>query len=147
MDMSASNMFFEKDRKESWADKKRFNREKRIYNVTEDILVVMEQLGVNKKQLAQKLGKTKSFVTQLLSGSRNMTLGTLADIYMELGVELNISIPDFNMQSTEYFDFNVTWKNFIQSNCANDEPTKFSIKTKENSVDIAQICNWDSQVA
>ena len=51
-----------------------------ILNVTEDLVLEMRQLGVDRVTLASRLGKSKAFVSQLLSGSRNMTLRTLADI-------------------------------------------------------------------
>lgn len=67
-------------------------KESIIFNVTEDILVAMESKSISKKELARMLGKSKSFVTQVLSGKRNMTLGTLSDICYAIGVELKINL-------------------------------------------------------
>lgn len=69
------------------AEKKLISREELIYNLTEDLLVLLEDKGVTKAELAKKLGKSRSYVTQLLSGSRNMTLGTLSDICYELSAK------------------------------------------------------------
>ena len=89
--MGAKDMFFSKEKIESWASEKLYAREELIYNVTEDMLVIMEELGISKNELARKLGKSKSYVTQLLNGSRNMTLGTLSDVCMELNTKPKIS--------------------------------------------------------
>jgi len=62
-------------------------REKLIYNLTEDLLVLLEDRGMTKAELAKALGKSRSYVTQVLSGSRNMTLGTLSDICHELNAK------------------------------------------------------------
>ena len=38
----------------------------------------MESQGVSKAELARRVGKSRAYVTQSLSGDRNMTLGSLA---------------------------------------------------------------------
>lgn len=80
--MTARRLFTSKkfDRREE----RLFAREKLIYNTTEDILIILEKRGISKQELAKKLGKSRSFVTQVLSGARNMTLGTLSDVCFEL---------------------------------------------------------------
>ena len=82
--MSARDMFYPEGKEFSKAEDRAYAREDLVYNVTEDILVALEDLGINKQELARKLGKSKSHVTQLLSGARNMTLGTLSDICFAL---------------------------------------------------------------
>lgn len=75
---------------------KTFEREeaqdKLIFNVTEDILIAMENLNVTKSELARKINKSKSFISQLLDGNSNMTLRTLANICFELGTDVDIRI-------------------------------------------------------
>ena len=73
-------------------DKKEHAREELIYNITEDILLALEDMDVSKKELALSLGKSRSYVSQALSGSRNMTLGSLSDIYYALGVKPKVAI-------------------------------------------------------
>ena len=70
-----------------------FSREELVFNVTEDLLVIMEDLNITKTQLANRLGKSKSYVTQVLSGRRNMTLGSFSDICFAIGFKPNIKIP------------------------------------------------------
>lgn len=61
-----------------------------IMDVTEEILGALEKEKITKKRLAEKMNKTKGFISQLLNGSRNMTLSTLAEISFYLGYVLTI---------------------------------------------------------
>lgn len=74
--------------------KKLFSKEALILDVTEAIWEVMEGRGLKKAQLADALGKSKSYITQLLNGSRNMTLGTLSDLAFVLGLRVKIRLCD-----------------------------------------------------
>lgn len=69
-----------------------------LFRVTEDILVAMEDLGVTKAELAKRLGLSKPRITQLLSGSSNMTIGTLSDIAVELGLSLDKTFKEYSLQ-------------------------------------------------
>lgn len=91
--MSAKDMFFSEDKEFSRAEERVYAREELVYNVTEDILVALEDLNVSKKELARRLGKSRSYITQILSGARNMTLGTLSDICFAMGVKPKVTIP------------------------------------------------------
>jgi transcriptional regulator with XRE-family HTH domain len=55
-------------------------QERLILDTTEAIVGLLEEEKVSRQELAQRLGKSKGFVSQLLSGERNMTLRTLADL-------------------------------------------------------------------
>lgn len=55
-----------------------------IADATELICQVMQEDGVSRQDLAHRLGKSKGFVSQLLTGERNMTLRTLADVLFAL---------------------------------------------------------------
>lgn len=75
---------------EQWANQSEANtrlvaQELLITEVTEEIWKAMEEAGVTKAELANRMGATKGYVSQVLSGSRNMTLRTLADICFALG--------------------------------------------------------------
>jgi len=67
-----------------------FQQERVILDVTERICEIMEQRGITRKRLAEELGTSRSFVTQLLDGSRNMTLRTLSDVFLALGYAVHI---------------------------------------------------------
>ena len=66
--------------------------EELILEVTEAVSVVMEKEGISKAQLAKRLGKTKGFISQLLSGGRNLTLRTLAGLVDALGYRVTITV-------------------------------------------------------
>jgi transcriptional regulator with XRE-family HTH domain len=55
-------------------------QESLILEATETICQLMEELGVTRAALAERTGTSKGYITQLLSGRRNMTLRTLADL-------------------------------------------------------------------
>ncbi len=52
------------------------------------IRTAMDARGVNKTEVARRLGRSKGFVSQLLNGTRNMTLGTLAEFLCVLDQEI-----------------------------------------------------------
>lgn len=55
-------------------------QERLILEATELIAQRMEEQGVSKAELARRIGRSRAYLTQLLTGSRNMTLRTLADL-------------------------------------------------------------------
>lgn len=65
------------------------NQEELIYNITEKLWVYMEENNISRQELAQRLSKSKGFVTQILSGGRNLTLRTLADVALSLGFKID----------------------------------------------------------
>jgi transcriptional regulator with XRE-family HTH domain len=64
-----------------------FQQERSIYEVTEMLESLMEQQGINRAELAKRLGRTKGWVTQLLDGEANKTIRTVADVCAVLGQE------------------------------------------------------------
>jgi transcriptional regulator with XRE-family HTH domain len=65
--------------------------ERLILEATELISERMETAGVTRAELAERIGTTRSHVTQLLAGNRNMTLRTLADVGFALGFEVRLA--------------------------------------------------------
>src|SRR4030066_2380077 len=59
-----------------------------IMEVTETLCELLEKEKVSRKELAERLGKSKGFVSQLLNGGRNLTLRTVADILHVLGYKV-----------------------------------------------------------
>ena len=62
--------------------------EELILEVTETICELLENEKVSRKGLADRLGKSKGFISQLLNGGRNLTLRTVADILHVLGYRI-----------------------------------------------------------
>jgi transcriptional regulator with XRE-family HTH domain len=76
---------------ESTAD---FEAERLILNATELILGLMEHEGLTRSGLAERIGKSKGHVSQLLNGERNMTLRTLAEIAHAVGHRIEVRVSD-----------------------------------------------------
>lgn len=55
-------------------------QERLILAAQETICEAMEQESVTRSELARRIGKTRGYVTQLLSGKRNLTMRTYADL-------------------------------------------------------------------
>jgi len=62
-----------------------------IMEVTETLCELLEKEKVSRKELADRLGKSKGFVSQLLNGGRNLTLRTVADILHVLGYKVTLT--------------------------------------------------------
>lgn len=61
-----------------------FQQERAIQEITEIVCEIMEEQEVSRSALAERLGKTKSYVTQLLDGRANMTVRTISDVFTAL---------------------------------------------------------------
>ena len=81
---------------ESEDNRKVYAQEGLILDVTESIWGALERRGWNKKALANALGTSRAHVTQLLDGSRNMTLRTLSDIAFRLHMRVDVRLCDEN---------------------------------------------------
>lgn len=68
-----------------------------ILTATEKICEWMEENDVSRTQLADRIGKTPAYVSQLLSGSRNMTLRTLADLAFAL--DRRVELQDVRLRN------------------------------------------------
>ena len=51
----------------------------------------LENEKISRKELADRLGKSKGFISQLLNGGRNLTLRTVADILHVLGYKVTLT--------------------------------------------------------
>lgn len=85
-----------------WAESNEANaklvaQETLIAEITESLWGVLEHTSVSKSELAARLGTSKGHVSQVLSGSRNMTLRTLSDLCFALKAKPRVSI-DFDTE-------------------------------------------------
>jgi transcriptional regulator with XRE-family HTH domain len=62
-----------------------------IMEVTETLCELLEKEKISRKELADRLGKSKGFISQLLNGGRNLTLRTVADILHVLGYKVALT--------------------------------------------------------
>jgi predicted nucleotidyltransferase/DNA-binding XRE family transcriptional regulator len=67
-------------------------QERLVLEATDRISEAMEEAGISKADLARMLGTSRAHVSTLLSGERNMTLRTLADLAYVLGRRVEISL-------------------------------------------------------
>lgn len=74
--------------------KRWYLRETLKVDTSELIWARMQAAGVSKAELAKRLGRRKAHVTQLLNGSRNMTLQTLQDIAIALGCRADVKLVE-----------------------------------------------------
>lgn len=71
-----------------------YREEKLILDATEQICEVMASKELTRADLAERLEKSRGFITQVLSGTRNMTLRTLADFADVLGGHFEVHYCD-----------------------------------------------------
>uniref|UniRef100_UPI00102C67CF helix-turn-helix domain-containing protein n=1 Tax=Candidatus Magnetaquicoccus inordinatus TaxID=2496818 RepID=UPI00102C67CF len=65
----------------------------------------MEEQRISRVTLAETLGKSKSYVSQVLSGNRNMTLATLADVAYALRLQIKMQLTDARQTDDTWEDF------------------------------------------
>lgn len=65
--------------------KKAIRHQTLLVDVSEDIWAEMDRANIGLTELAEKIGTSKSDLSQKLSGRRNVTLRTLSDIADALG--------------------------------------------------------------
>lgn len=112
-------------------NKKLVAQELLITGVTEAIWAAMEQSGLKKSELAKQIGVTKGYISQVLSGSRNMTLRTLSDICFALDRH-----PRFVMEAPKRIEKWTTRR----ENTVFTTPSKFKYH-KTGRIQI-QSCKW-----
>ena len=69
-----------------------YKREKIVLALTEEMITLMHQQGINKSALAERLGTSKPYITKIMSGSANFTLDSMIQIADALGSELSIHL-------------------------------------------------------
>ncbi|MGR6750069.1 helix-turn-helix domain-containing protein [Aeromonas veronii] len=96
--------FFSDWLQESDENKRLTAQERLIVEVTESLYEKMLDNNIKKSEIADKLNKSQAYVSQLLSGSRNMTLRTLSDIAQALDCVPSVTLKQQNEERWEYCD-------------------------------------------
>ena len=65
-----------------------------IFDFTEDLCRLMTEKGVSRAELARRIGTSRAYITRLLGGSANFTLGTMVKLAMALDGVVHIHIAD-----------------------------------------------------
>lgn len=66
--------------------------EKASLDFTIQLARLMENKGVSKAELARKIGKSPAYVTKLLNGYNNYTIGTMVKIARSIGGSVHIRV-------------------------------------------------------
>jgi transcriptional regulator with XRE-family HTH domain len=67
-----------------------FVKQELALEATEKISELMEASQVTKSELARRTGSSKAYITQVLAGSRNITVHTLAALAFALGYRIEL---------------------------------------------------------
>ncbi|WP_205955186.1 helix-turn-helix domain-containing protein [Pantoea stewartii] len=94
--------------------------ERLIFNTTEDILLAMQDAGMTQSDLAKKMGKSKSFISQILDGRRNLTLKTLSDIAFALNLDVRLNLFKDGRDVSHPI---IPEREYYESNFSNIEPS------------------------
>lgn len=65
-------------------------QEELIMEVTESFCQILEEENIKKVSLAEKMSKTKSYISQLLNGGKNLTLRSMCNVAYYLGYTVNV---------------------------------------------------------
>lgn len=81
-----------RSRVKEWQDDPGYQYEGLVLAITEQIAELMEKQGLRRTDLADRLGTSKAYVTQLLDGPSNLTLRTLVKIAGALDVSVDVRL-------------------------------------------------------
>lgn len=70
--------------------------------ITLQVMKSMDEQGVTQKQLAERIGCTQQYVSNLLKGSTNMTLETIARLEKALNIDIVKSALTFVSEFTSF---------------------------------------------
>lgn len=79
------------DRAESSPD---YWREAAVIQFTEGLCRRMEEKKISKAELARRMGTSRAYVTRLLGGEANFTLGTMVKLALAVDGSLEVRIAD-----------------------------------------------------
>lgn len=117
----------------SVSNRRLLRQEELILEVTEILSQTLEKEGITKKELADRLGKTKGFVSQVLAGGRNLTLRTVADIADALECRIRIDCEQLQQKKEETMvSLNANGRKFARWNWS-DQPVILKVVSTENT--------------
>jgi transcriptional regulator with XRE-family HTH domain len=76
-----------------------------IIEVYETLQKEMDRQGVSRKELSERVGKSKAYISQVLGGTRNMTLRTLADFCRALEVYPEIKLSKHKKEAYRHYEY------------------------------------------
>ena len=85
-----------------------YEQERLVLAATEDLCELMVRQDVSKAELARRLGTSRANITQLLNGSRNLTLRTLADLAWACDARVNVRVESLRREGRDR-----PWRRFV----------------------------------
>jgi len=79
-------------RLQEYKDDPEFQTELLLLDINEQIVERMVARGIRRSELAQRLGSSRAFVTQLLNGKPNLTIKTLVQVANALDMAVNVQL-------------------------------------------------------
>jgi transcriptional regulator with XRE-family HTH domain len=86
-----ADVWFEEQVKEL-EDDPGFLTEQLLLDVTEQLYVRMEEAGLRSSDLAERLGVSRAYITQLFNGRPNMTMRTLVGVAHALDQRVRVTL-------------------------------------------------------
>ena len=82
-----------KENLDRYKDTFEFKLEEVILDITEEVCRAMEEKGIGRAELAEKMGVSRAFISKLLNGTPNLTIKTLMKIAIVLDREMSVRMP------------------------------------------------------
>lgn len=80
-----------------------------VLDFTEEVVGAMEGLGINRSDLARRLGTSPAYITRIMSGNANFTLMTMTKLAMALESELHVHIAPRGARTWWLDDLSHVW--------------------------------------
>lgn len=73
-------------------ERERFDKETRAFCLAETLKEERHRAGLTQKQLAERIGTKKTYISRIENGKADVQLGTLFRIFEGLGCRVNLTI-------------------------------------------------------
>lgn len=90
---------------DKYKDDPEYIAEGMLLEISEQFLGAMESQGINRSQLAEKLGCSNAYVTKLFNGSENLTIKKAVQIANVLGAMLDIAVVPNEYDVKRYYTY------------------------------------------
>lgn len=99
-----------------------------MLDFAEETCRIMDEKGISRAELARRIGKSPAYVTQILRGDTNFTIGTMVRLAQALGCRLRLHLaptPSISVWFDEiYWPRQVTEPSDYEPSCPATAPTE-----------------------
>ncbi len=131
-------------------NRKIYEQERILLDTTELLATVMHQRKISRAELAKRVGKSKSFITQVLRGDQNLTLRTIADLFFALDYRVGFKALPMCCEAdgTAMSEFELgDWNHVSAFSMAADEDLGLKIRSENSSAPLAKVLPWKGVAA